>query len=63
MDYIKELRKLIGPRKIILNCAGALILRERMQPKELIGCVIMFAAIVLAQIPQKRKPASSGGPS
>ena len=28
MDYIKELRKLIGPRKIILNCAGALIIRD-----------------------------------
>ena len=28
MDYIQELRKQIGPRKIILNCAGALILRD-----------------------------------
>ena len=28
MDYIHELRKQIGPRKIILNCAGALIIRE-----------------------------------
>ena len=28
MDYIHELRKQIGPRKIILNCAGALILRD-----------------------------------
>ncbi len=28
MDYIHDLRKLIGPRKIILNCAGALIFRE-----------------------------------
>jgi len=28
MDYIHELRKLTGPRKIILNCAGALILRD-----------------------------------
>jgi len=28
MDYIHDLRKLIGPRKIILNCAGALILRD-----------------------------------
>ena len=27
MDYIHELRKQIGPRKIILNCAGALIVR------------------------------------
>ena len=28
MDYIHDLRKIIGPRKIILNCAGALIIRE-----------------------------------
>ena len=28
MDYIHELRKEIGSRKIILNCAGALIVRD-----------------------------------
>ena len=28
MDYIHELRQQIGPRKIILNCAGALIIRD-----------------------------------
>jgi len=28
MDYIHELRKEIGPRKIILNCAGALIVQN-----------------------------------
>ena len=28
MDYIHELRKEIGPRKIILNCAGALIVQD-----------------------------------
>ena len=28
MDYIHELRRVIGPRKIILNCAGALIVRD-----------------------------------
>ena len=28
MDYIHELRKLTGPRKLILNCAGAVILRD-----------------------------------
>ena len=28
MDYIHELRKEIGSRKIILNCAGALIVRN-----------------------------------
>ena len=27
-DYIHDLRKIIGPRKITLNCAGALIIRD-----------------------------------
>ncbi len=28
MDYIHDLRKLTGPRKLILNCAGVLIIRD-----------------------------------
>ena len=28
MDYIHELRKITGPRKLILNCAGAVIVRD-----------------------------------
>ncbi len=28
MDYIHDLRKVTGPRKLILNCAGALIVRD-----------------------------------
>ncbi len=28
MDYIHELRKIIGSRKIILNCGGVLIIRD-----------------------------------
>lgn len=28
MDYIRDLRRLTGPRKLILNCAGALIIRN-----------------------------------
>ncbi len=28
MDYIHDLRKLTGPRKLILNCAGALIIKD-----------------------------------
>ena len=35
--------------------AGALILGERMSGRELLGCVIMFAAIVLVQIPLPKK--------
>ena len=28
MDYIHELRKLTGPRKLILNCAGVVIEKD-----------------------------------
>lgn len=28
MDYIHELRRITGPRKLILNCAGAVIVRD-----------------------------------
>ena len=42
---------------------GWLILHERLQPRELCGCVLMFAAIVLAQIePSSLKKTSSGDP-
>ena len=33
--------------------AGWVILRQKLSAKELIGCVIMFAAIILAQLPEK----------
>ncbi len=29
MDYIHELRKITGPRKLILNCAGAIIVKDK----------------------------------
>lgn len=34
--------------------AGWLILGQRLSSRELLGCVIMFSAIVLAQLPEKR---------
>ena len=35
--------------------AGALILHERMLHAEFVGCVIMFVAIILVQLPEKKK--------
>lgn len=35
--------------------AGAVILGERLSLREGLGCVIMFAAIILAQLPEKEK--------
>ena len=38
--------------------AGMLILSEKMTTDELIGCTLMFGAILLAQIPPRRRPGS-----
>ena len=37
--------------------AGWIILGQQLSAKEILGCVIMFAAIILAQLPQKYKMA------
>ncbi|MBR5980984.1 MAG: DMT family transporter, partial [Firmicutes bacterium] len=34
---------------------GAFMLHERMSPRELIGCLVMFIAIILVQIPLPEK--------
>ena len=35
--------------------SGALILNESMSAKEIIGCVLMLAATILAQLPEKNE--------
>lgn len=40
---------------VVSALAGWLILDEALTPRELFGCLLMFAAIVLAQVPVKRK--------
>ena len=42
---------LMSMEAVFAVIAGALLLSERMSTRELTGCVIMFAAIVLVQIP------------
>ena len=49
---------------LLLSCesvfgaiGGALVLHERMTPKELAGAMIMFIAIILVQLPSKKKNA------
>ena len=34
--------------------AGWVLLSQQLSTKEILGCVIMFAAIILAQLPQKQ---------
>ena len=35
--------------------AGWLLLQERMSPRELVGCTLLFTAVILSQIPSKKK--------
>ena len=35
--------------------AGWVLLDQKLSIKELLGCVIMFAAIILTQLPEKEK--------
>lgn len=35
--------------------AGWVLLDQKLSIKKLLGCVIMFAAIILAQLPEKEK--------
>jgi len=38
---------------------GTLLLHERHTPRELLGCLLLFAAILLSQLPPHRKPAQN----
>ena len=42
---------LMSLESVFAAIAGALLLGERMSPRELAGCAVMFAAIVLVQLP------------
>ncbi len=37
---------------------GAVLLHERMQPKEITGCLILFISVLIAQLPEKSSPSS-----
>ena len=44
---------LLSLESVISVLAGWVLLKQALSVKELIGCVIMFAAIILAQLPEK----------
>lgn len=46
---------LMSLESVFAVIAGALLLKEKLSPKELIGCLLIFIAITLAQIPMKSK--------
>ncbi|MDO4322863.1 MAG: DMT family transporter [Lachnospiraceae bacterium] len=45
---------ILSLESVVSVLAGWLILGQKLSPRELSGCVLMFAAIILAQIPQKK---------
>lgn len=46
---------LLSLESVFATLAGAIILHDRMSGKEYFGCVLMLAAVVLAQLPEKKK--------
>lgn len=46
---------LMSLESVFAVLTGWLVLKERLSVKELLGCVLVFAAIILAQLPQKQK--------
>ena len=51
---------LMSLESVFAALAGALLLRERMSGRELAGCAVMFAAIVLVQLPLPVRNKASG---
>lgn len=52
---------LMSMESVFAVIAGALLLHERMSGRELLGCGILFAAVILVQIPLPLKPAKKTG--
>lgn len=48
---------ILSLESVVSALAGWLILGQSLSTRELMGCVVMFAAIILAQLPEKRQTA------
>ena len=46
---------LLSLESVFATLAGAVILGDRMSGKEYFGCVLMLCAVVLAQLPDRKK--------
>lgn len=46
---------LMSLESVFAVIAGAIILHESMSPRELIGCAVIFAAVIIAQLPSKEE--------
>ena len=50
---------LMSLESVFAVLTGWIILGERLTPREFVGCALMFAAIILAQLPEKKKAVSA----
>lgn len=50
---------ILSLESVISVLAGMILLNQRLSGREILGCILMFAAILLAQIPQKPKQSRS----
>ena len=48
---------LLSLESVFATLAGAVVLHDRMNGREYLGCLLMLAAVVLAQLPASRKHA------
>ena len=46
---------ILSVETVVSVIAGFLVFAELLAPRELLGCILMFGAIILAQLPQKRE--------
>ena len=46
---------ILSMESVISVLAGWVLLHETLSRRELMGCVFMFAAIILAQLPERQK--------
>lgn len=51
---------ILSLESVVSVLAGWVLLGQKLSVKELMGCVLMFAAIILAQLPEKRKKDCDG---
>ena len=45
---------ILSLESVISVLAGMVVLKQRLSGREVAGCILMFAAIILAQLPQKK---------
>ena len=52
---------LLSLESVFATISSAIILGDRLNGKEYIGCALMLAAVVLAQLPERKPTAQASG--